>query len=682
MVIGALIGGWQVYEARQETRIRPGATVAGVEIGGLEPEEAVVALEPVVKEVAETTIDLQFPDVDPQYPDSDPQFSDIDLQFLDHTITVTAEELGISLDSERILAEADNPPPPVVRPAAWLFDLFASRDVSPSVTTDLGTLAETVDPYTDPETPRIQFVDGAFQPVLHIDVPIPDMELLAVRLEEAVLSNLGGRVAVEVPIQGMAPADPIAVALAAALATKANEITEGGVQLQLEGNTETFAIGEQALRKFIVLEGEQHDTRLGLNPRIADTLASLFVGIGRDGRPATIGLDPDGAVTISGGEAGTVCCHETASDALLNGMIDGRPPIVLPAAPKPHPRGREWAESLGILQVVGEFTTPFRPAQDRIINIARISELTRGVIIEPGQRFSVNGHVGPRTTGKGFVPAAMILDGVFVDSVGGGISQYATTLFNAAFFAGLDFVDYQSHTIYLSRYPYGREATVSYPAPDLVIENSTPYGVMLWPTTGDDSITVRLYSTPWVLAEQTDQWTRSVGTSCTRVTTERTRTYLEDGRTETDTVWAQYRPEGLKCDGSPSVTTTTTTSTTTVPPTDGESEDGESGDGASGEGESGDDEESGWEQGETGADLGTDPGGEDPAQPDGDTDSETDDGDTDDSDGDDSDTDDTDGDDTDGDDTDGETDDGDSGGGSGAPQDGAAPSTTVPGESP
>ena len=607
VVVAALIVGWQVYEAGQDSEIREGAVVRGVDIGGLEPEEAVTALEPVVQEVAETTIDLQFPD--------------IDLQFLGHTITVTADELGISLDSERILAEADNPPPPVVRPAAWLFDLFASRDVSPSVTTDLGTLADTVAPYTDPETPRIQFIDGAFQPILHIDVPVPDMELLARRLEDAVLNNMGGRVAVEVPIRGMEPADPIAVALAAALATKANEITEGGVQLQLEGTTETFAISEQALRQFIVLEGEQHDTHLALNPRIADTLASLFVGIGGDGLPATIGLDDAGAVTISAGEPGFKCCDASAASVLLAGMIDDEPVITLPAAPAPHPQGREWAESLGIFQVVGEFTTRFTPGQDRIINIARISELTRGAIIEPGQRFSVNGFVGPRTTAQGFVPAKMILDGVFVDSVGGGISQYATTLFNAAFFAGLDFIDYQSHTIYLSRYPYGREATVSYPAPDLVLENNTPYGVMLWPTTNDDSITVRLYSTPWVLAEQTGQSTRTVGTTCTRVTTERTRTYLEDGRTETDTVWAQYRPEGLKCDGTPSVTTTTTTTTPTAPPEEGEYPGGE---------------EAGWEQGE----IGTDFGGEGSGQQGGDTGGET-----------------------------------------GAPQGGVSPSTTIPVES-
>ena len=550
VALAALLVGWQLYESGQDSEIRQGAVVAGVDIGGLEPEEAVTALEPVVQEVAETTIELQS----------------IELQFLDQTRSFTAAELGISLDAERTLAEADNPPPPVVRPAAWLYDLFASREVSPAVTTDLGTLANTVDPYTDPETPRIKLVDGAFRPVLSTDVPVPDMELLAQRLEEAVLQNVGGTAVVEVPIGGMEPADPIAVALATALAVRANDISAGGVTVQLEGTAEVFSIGELELRHFMVLEGEQHDRQLALDSRISATLASFFVGIGAEGIPATLGLDEAGNVTISDGVAGFRCCHETAAEVLLAGMMEGHDPVTLPAAPAPHPRGREWAESLGITDLVAEFTTPFRPGQDRVRNIARISELTRGVVIEPGQRFSVNGHVGPRTLNNGFVPAAMILDGVFVDSVGGGISQYATTLFNAAFFAGLEFIDYQSHSIYLSRYPYGREATVSYPAPDLVIENNTPYGVMLWPTTADDSITVRLYSTPWVLAEQTNQWSEARGTSCTRVVTERTRTWLEDGRSETDTVRALYRPEGLNCDGSPSVTTTTIAPESTVPP--------------------------------------------------------------------------------------------------------------------
>ena len=508
--------------------------MSGVEIGGLDPEEAAEALEPVRKDVAATVIELRFQD---------------------RTVILTAEELGVALDIERILSEAEDRPPRVVRPAAWLFDLIATTEVEPTVTTDLDQLEGAVIPYTDPETPRMDLVDGAWEPITTTEVPVPDMERLAQMLEAAVQGAAGGTVTIEVPISGMVPADPTAVDLATTLAAQANEITEGGAVLQLDGAEETFHIGEFALRGFIVLEGELHETRLGLDDRLAETLSSLFVGIGAKGSPATVTVDETGAVVISGGEPGFKCCSETAVEAVLWGLAQNREVVSVPATPAPHPKGREWAESLGITEVVGEFTTNFKAGQDRVINIARISELTRGAIIESGQSFSVNEFVGLRTESKGFVFAGMISNGVFVDSVGGGISQYATTLFNAAFFAGLDFLDYQSHTIYLSRYPYGREATVSYPAPDLVIENNTPYGVMLWPTTTGTSITVRLYSTQWVVSEQTQQWTRAQGTSCTRVTTERTRTWVEDGRTETDTVWARYRPEGLRCDGTPSVTT-------------------------------------------------------------------------------------------------------------------------------
>jgi vancomycin resistance protein YoaR len=135
---------------------------------------------------------------------------------------------------------------------------------------------------------------------------------------------------------------------------------------------------------------------------------------------------------------------------------------------------------------------------------------------------------------------------VFEESVGGGISQFATTLFNAAFFGGLEYGAYQSHSIYIERYPYGREATLSYPEPDLVIENPSPYGVLIWPTYTASSITVTLYSTPWATGAPTAQTESQVG-ACTRVTTERTRTF-RDGRTVKDRVLATYRPaEGVTC---------------------------------------------------------------------------------------------------------------------------------------
>ena len=100
----------------------------------------------------------------------------------------------------------------------------------------------------------------------------------------------------------------------------------------------------------------------------------------------------------------------------------------------------------------------------------------------------------------------MIEDGKFAEAVGGGISQFATTLFNASFFAGLDMPEYQSHSIYISRYPYGREATLNYPAPrSRSSSNNTPYGVLVWPTYTGTSLTVTLYSTKYAPGTQTGQ---------------------------------------------------------------------------------------------------------------------------------------------------------------------------------
>lgn len=179
-------------------------------------------------------------------------------------------------------------------------------------------------------------------------------------------------------------------------------------------------------------------------------------------------------------------------------------------------------------------------------NIHRIADLVRGAVIRPGETFSVNEHVGRRTREKGFVSDGVIYDGVLTEDVGGGVSQFATTLFNAALYAGLDFGTYQSHSLYISRYPRGHEATISFPAPDLEIVNNTPYGVLLWPEYTDTSITVRLFSTDHVEVEVGDPTPRPQG-NCTRWTTPRVRTY-PDGSTETDTVFALYRPEeGVRC---------------------------------------------------------------------------------------------------------------------------------------
>jgi vancomycin resistance protein YoaR len=159
----------------------------------------------------------------------------------------------------------------------------------------------------------------------------------------------------------------------------------------------------------------------------------------------------------------------------------------------------EQARALRITERVARFTTSHACCEGRVKNIHRMADLVDGALIRPGETFSLNRHVGPRTRTKGFVEGGAIQHGEFVDDeVGGGVSQFTTTLFNAAYFGGYDIVEHKPHSYYISRYPEGREATLDYPAVDLKIRNNSPYGVLIQTSYTDTAITVSLWSTKWV----------------------------------------------------------------------------------------------------------------------------------------------------------------------------------------
>jgi vancomycin resistance protein YoaR len=148
------------------------------------------------------------------------------------------------------------------------------------------------------------------------------------------------------------------------------------------------------------------------------------------------------------------------------------------------------------LEIVGQFTTHYPCCQPRVTNIKRAVEILDGQRISSGATFSLNDALGERTTARGFVAAPMIVGGSFVDSVGGGISQVATTLYNAAFFAGLDLVEHTPHSIYISRYPMGREATISWGGPELIVRNDWRAPIRIEGRATNTSVRFRLFSLP------------------------------------------------------------------------------------------------------------------------------------------------------------------------------------------
>ncbi len=213
---------------------------------------------------------------------------------------------------------------------------------------------------------------------------------------------------------------------------------------------------------------------------LAGPLTDSTTGIGEKAVDATIDI-VGGAPVITPGKPGIGLQPDVLAVDLLPILTASGPERVLPVEAQPvEPEFTTAdAEALQIVEKVSEFETNYPNTQYRNINQGRAADLIDGTILEPGEQFSFDEVVGKRTAANGFVQGGVIEGGRFVESFGGGVSQVATTTYNAAFFAGLDDDEHKPHSLYLTRYPLGREATVNWGTIDLKFTNSTPYGILI-----------------------------------------------------------------------------------------------------------------------------------------------------------------------------------------------------------
>jgi len=153
------------------------------------------------------------------------------------------------------------------------------------------------------------------------------------------------------------------------------------------------------------------------------------------------------------------------------------------------------ARGPALLERVSTFTTWFTPGEPRDINIVLVARRVDGAVVKPGETFSLNGYTGPRGYAEGYVDAPVILNGRLVNAVGGGISQFTATLFNAAYYAGLEDVFHKPHSYFIDRYPSVIESTIFYPTLDMRFRNDTDRAILVDASTTTDSVTVTLWGT-------------------------------------------------------------------------------------------------------------------------------------------------------------------------------------------
>jgi vancomycin resistance protein YoaR len=344
-----------------------------------------------------------------------------------------------------------------------------------------------------------------------------------------------------------------------------------------------------------------HDgtANLRLGGSAADAyFAHLERSVDKPARDAGFAVYANG-VRIVPARAGTMLDVPRTAARLLSAAL--RPtnrtaPLVIGRA-QPH-RSTAEARAMGITGVVGAYETVYGGDPNRVHNVQLVAHLVDGKLIAPGATFSFNQATGARTAEKGFREAPVIINGELQTGLGGGVCQVSTTVFNAAYDAGLPITARTNHALYISHYPLGRDATVDYPNIDLKFVNDTGHWLLLRTFVGSSSLVVGLYGTPQhrrvvsdaeplrvvspPKVEKTPDPNLLVGETAVddegvpaQSTSVRRRVYAPDGKLLSDATWSSYyrsepkqvRVGTQKPEPATTTTTTTTTGTTTTPTT-------------------------------------------------------------------------------------------------------------------
>lgn len=278
------------------------------------------------------------------------------------------------------------------------------------------------------------------------------------------------------------------------VAAQAKTVVSGPVQL-VSGETK-WRLPRWRIAKLLDLP-ENGATSLTIGGPGADAYFARFRRrVDREPRDAEF-VVTNNDIAIKPALAGLGLDVDAARDAILAAALSptDRTARLLVERVAPERTTRE-ARSMGITGLVGGYTTYYGGDPNRIHNVQLVSQLVDGALIAPGSEFSFNATTGERSPERGFREAPVIINGELQNGIGGGVCQVSTTVFNAAFDAGVSITSRTNHALYISHYPQGRDATVNYPDLDLKFLNDTEKWLLLRTFVGSSALTVKLFGTP------------------------------------------------------------------------------------------------------------------------------------------------------------------------------------------
>lgn len=407
-------------------------------------------------------------------------------------LLVKPQEAGIDLDAEATVARA---PTGFPSPAEVWAALTGGRDIEPAISVDRSRLALTVElkvaaVLEDPgQEGGVVFRGVTPVPIYPRESERIDRERVAADL---VAAYLRGRVVVVRPRRTEPQVSRAEVRRALAWAQRAVAapltLTDGRGSVTLPpaelARHLRFTPDRGVLRPVFDAAAAAPDLERRLRRLIpsaeAGRDASLTV---RDGRP----------VLVRGRPGKRIDTGRLAADVVRALDRGERMVRVLIAAGPPRVTDQEVLR-LGVKEEIGRFTLAYGPDPAEAANIRAAARRVSGVLVRPGETFSLNTVLGRRDGDPGFTgPASTTVAGGRTGSDVPGVSRFATAMLNAALRAGLQIAEYTTPEAPGS--PLMLEAAVAYPAPDLRWRNDSPYGVLVWADAGPRSLRITLWST-------------------------------------------------------------------------------------------------------------------------------------------------------------------------------------------
>ena len=452
-----------------------GVTVAGVDVGGMDREKAETQLREQIEPRLTEPIAVKAGSVEQ---------------------TLDPKHAGLSLDWKSTLDEAGDQP---LNPFTRIGSFFSTREVGVVTQSEPNQLKTVMSELRgelerEPVEGTIRFEEATPVPV----EPVQGQKLDLDAATQTVLTHWASGEVLDLPV-AITPVKTTPEGVQAALNEVATPAVAGPVLVKGEGKDVQFEPAE--IGGSLVFEpGENGMLNAKIDQgKVVEALGPKLKETEKEGKDAEI-VFTGGAPTVEPSEDGKAVKWDTSLAPLMD--VLKRPDqreIVAQYEMKPAAVTTDAANNLGIKEVVGEFNTKGFAA-DSGTNINVVAQKVNGAIVKPGDTFSLNEFTGPRGTAQGYVEAGVISDGAPGREVGGGISQFATTLFNASYFAGMKDAGHKEHSYYISRYPAAREATVfqdhaGNSVIDLKFTNDSDTGIAIQTIWTPSDITVKLWGT-------------------------------------------------------------------------------------------------------------------------------------------------------------------------------------------